>query len=281
MKLKVDFSELHASAKKMGGDVKDFVLDIGASAIDRIDADLKTGITIATGDLEYTDNGLLSYKGRQVLLYIQDHAGRVDDALIDGSKGNKYHVSSCATLEKMYQGGRYDRYVVKNDITGYFFIDGRDWKTKEYKEGNAKLKVCKNCLRQLNYKNYYELSKNEVFNNFSLDEFFKTYEAYFRHKPKREAGKDRDGTYTANWNNISSNYRAFVGWACESCKVDLTDHKNLLHTHHKSGVKSDNSSNNLEALCVECHANQEYHQHMSATYQDKKLLRLLRNEQGL
>lgn len=280
MRLKVDFSELHASAQRMGGEEQDFVLDIGLSAIDKIDSELKTGITIGAGDLEYTDNGLLSYKGRQVLLYIQDHAGRIDEALVDGSKGNKYHVSYCTTLEKMHQGGRYDRYVVKNDITGYFFVDGQDWKTKEYKEGDAQLKVCKNCLRHLNYKNY-DSNKGEVFNKFSLNEFFKTYETHFRHKPKREAGKDKDGTYSNNWDDISSSYRASVGWRCESCNVDLTGHKSLLHTHHKSGVKSDNSSNNLEALCIECHANQEYHHHMKASYKDRMLLRTLRSEQCL
>jgi len=280
MKLRVDFSELHASAKRMGGEARNFVLGIELSAIDKIDSELKTGITISAKDLEYTDNGLLSYKGRQVLLYIQDHAGRVDEALVDGSKGNKYHVSYCTTLEKMHQGGRYDRYVVKNDITGYFFIDGQNWKTKEYKEGDAQLKVCKNCLRNLNYKSY-DSNKVEVFNNFSLDEFFKTYEALFRYKPKREAGKDKDGAYSKNWDNISSNYRASVGWKCESCNVDLTGHKNLLHTHHKSGVKSDNSSKNLEALCVECHANQEYHHHMKAPVSAKILLGTLRKEQGL
>lgn len=280
MKLKVDFSELHASAKKMGGKVQDFTLEVESSSIDKIDAKLKTGITIGTEDLEYTQNGLLSYKGRQVLLYIQDHAGRVEDALIDGSKGNKYHVSYCNTLEKMHNGGRYDRYVVKNDITGYFFIDGQDWKTKEYKKGDAQLKVCKNCLRLLNYRNY-DLNKSEVFNNFTLHEFFKTYEAHFRYKPKREAGTAKDGAYSTDWEDISSRYRALVNWKCEDCRVDLSKNKHLLHTHHKSGVKSDNSSNNLEALCVECHANQAFHNHMKASFEDKNLLRSLRNKQGL
>jgi len=280
MKLKVDFSELHASAKRMGGDVCNFVLDIGLSSIDKINSELKTGITIGAEDLEYTNNGLLSYKKRQVLLYIQDHAGRVAEVLVDGSKGNKYHVSYCKTLEKMHQGGRYDRYVVTNDITGYFYIDGHDWKTKEYQDGYAQLKVCKNCLSNLNYKNY-NSNKKEVFNNFSLDEFFKTYEAHFKHKPKRESGKAKDGTYPKDWDDISSNYRDSVDWKCESCNVDLTEHKNLLHTHHKNGVKSDNSSNNLEALCIACHADQKYHHHMRVSYEYRILLKWLREEQGL
>ncbi len=280
MKLNVDFSQLHDAVRRMGAKERTFDLESELSPIDTIDGDLKRGIAIDAGELEYIDKGLLSYKGRQVLLYIQDHSGRVDDALIDGSKGNKYHVSYCTTLEKMHQGGRYDRYVVKNDITGYFFIDGQDWKTKAYKEGDTQLKVCKNCLTHLNYKNY-SSNKDEIFNKFSLDEFFETYKSFFKHTPKRKAGENKDGTYASNWDDISQKYRSSVGWSCESCNVNLKDNKRLLHAHHISGVKSDNSNSNLEALCVECHSEQPSHGHMKASSKEIRKLILLRIEQNI
>lgn len=280
MKLIVDFTQLHESVRRMGAKERKFNLESILTSIDPIDTQLKAGITIDPEDLEYIGNGLLSYKGRQVLLYIQDHAYRVQNALDNGSEGNKYHLAYCKTLDNMHKCKRYDRYVVKNDISGIFYINGYDYYSKESIEGDAYLKVCKNCLSHLNYKNY-SSNRNQVFNNFSLDVFFETYQSFFKHKPKRKAGKDKDGTYSLNWKDVSNSYRESVKWNCESCKVNLKDNKRLLHTHHVSGVKSNNSYKNLEALCVECHSKKDFHNHMRINQNDLKTLQTLRNEQDL
>jgi hypothetical protein len=276
----VDFSQLHDAIRRMGAKERKFNLESELSPIDTIDSDLERGITIRPDELEYIDNGLISYKGRQVLLYIQDHGHRVQDALDDGSTGNKYHLAYCRTLDNMHKRKRYDRYVVKNDISGIFFINGHGSYSKELIEGDAHLKVCKNCLNHLNYKNY-SSNRNEVFNEFSLKDFFETYKSFFKHTPKRKAGKDKDGTYSTNWNDVSNNYRLSVGWSCESCRVQLEDNKRLLHTHHISGVKSNNSSKNLEALCIECHSKKDFHSHMKINKNDLKKLITIRRDQGL
>ncbi len=100
MKLTVDFSSLFAAARKMGEPIEDdFVLDtprepwedkLGTEGIELEDIN----------DLEETD-GLLSYRGRQVLLYIQDHGSKAQEALLDPKVGKKYHVAECRTLHKI------------------------------------------------------------------------------------------------------------------------------------------------------------------------------------
>ncbi len=279
-KLNVNFSQLHKAVHKMGAKEREFILESELPPVNTIDSDLATGITISLDELEYTDHGLMGYKGRQVLLYIQDHGYRVQEVLDNGSVGKKYHLAYCRTLNEMYQRKRYDRYVVKNDSSGIFFIDGQDYYSKEYIKGETQLKVCKNCLNHLNYKNY-RFNQGQVFNNFSLDEFFETYQSFFKHKPKRKAGKHKDGTYSKNWNDISNRYRATVGWSCESCRVNLKNNKRLLHTHHISGVKSNNSYENLEALCIECHSKKDFHSHMKLNRDDLEKLKIIRREQGL
>ncbi len=71
--------------------------------------------------------------------------------------------------------------------------------------------------------------------------------------------------YDRNWDYISRAYRACKGWCCESCGVDLSDHHEILHTHHINGVKYDISFNNLKALCVLCHSEQHNHEHITKT----------------
>lgn len=280
MKLQVDLDMLQNKVKEMGAEDRDFILVSSLADIDPIDIALEKGIAINAADIDYISNGLLSYKGRQVLLYIQDHSWNISHVLKNGSKGKKYHVAYCKTLEEMHSKGRFERYVVKNDMSGLFFITGEEYipgsKRKRHIEGSAELNICKNCLKYLNYKGYQEKSKqSEIFNNFSLEEFFKTYHSHFKHKPKRIAGSDRDGTYTKDWSEISRFYRSSVSWVCEGCGVNLVNQKDLLHTHHRDGVKSNNATSNLQALCIECHSKQPNH-HIKVTSLQKEQLKRLR-----
>jgi len=274
MKLNVNFKYLHYSVVAMGATKREFILNLKPSTnIDSIDIDLSSGISISLDDIEYTDNGLLSYKGRQVLLYIQDHGERISATLENGEKGNKFHVSNCRTLKEMHESGRYERYRIKNDISGKFSISGFDSETNTPKEGIARLKVCRNCLGFIDYKGYQNGSdRSFIFDNFSLDDFFTRYQSDFKHKPKRYAGKDNDAVYPADWGKTSKKYRESVNWKCESCGKNFCKNRGLLHTHHRNGVKSDSSRANLQVLCIECHANQPGHEHMVVTLDQRQIL---------
>ncbi len=280
MQLKVDLSALNNAVKQMGADglSVDFKLDDARPGLDPIDIDLAEGIEIELKDVA-VESGLLDYKGRQILLYIQDHGGNVQVALQDGSSGKKYHVADCRTLREMRAKGRFERYVATNELSGEFFVSGTDYMTGKVLEGQTRLRVCKNCLTQLNYQGYKQGNRSQIFNAFSLEEFFATYSSFFPHMPRRLAGK-QDSSYTEDWPMIATRFKAGKGFFCESCAVDLTQHKSLLHVHHKNGVKTDNRAVNLQALCAGCHRKQSAHEWMFIKHGDMRTITRLRREQG-
>lgn len=281
MRLNIDFSGLHRAVRQMGAEdiTSGLVLQSGLSGLDPIDVGLGEGIEVDLSQIE-VDNGLLSVHGRQILLYIQDQGRGVSAALEDGSRGRKFHVADCSALKSMRERGRFERYVATNDLSGEFFISGVDAYDQTPIEGTAKLNVCKNCLKALNYKGYVSgARKGEVFQSFTIEEFFSTYSSFFPHKPKRLAGT-ADSTYTGDWPEIAGAYKAGKQFQCESCRVDLSSKKNLLHVHHINGVKTDNVSSNLQALCADCHRKQPLHDHMFVKHEHTQLINRLRREQG-
>lgn len=161
MKLHINFDALLSSANSMGARDRAFILEANLPPLEEIDSQLRVGIVVDINEIKKIERGLLSYKDRQVLLYIQDHDYSIMEALNDGALGKKYHVAYCITLEEMQCKGKYNRYVAKNDIDGRFLIDGKNEETNEYIKGTTDLKVCKNCLRHLNYKGY-ENSSSDI-----------------------------------------------------------------------------------------------------------------------
>lgn len=256
-----------------------FSVKLGLPAPDPIDDGLGKGIEVDLSQID-VDDGLLSFHGRQVLLYIQDQGTKVSAVLENGSLGTKFHVADCRTLKSMRERGRFERYVAINDLSSGFFISGIDSFDQTPKQGTTRLDVCKNCLKDLNYKGYDSgARKGEVFRGFTIEEFFSTYSSFFPHMPKRLAGT-ADSTYTDDWPAIAGAYKAGRRFQCESCGVDLSSRKNLLHVHHANGVKTDNTTSNLQALCADCHRKQPLHDHMFIKHEHTQLINQLRREQG-
>jgi hypothetical protein len=279
MKLSVDFSALHYAVKNMGAGNIEFEISNKLVPIEPIDKQLNEGLEVNFEDIEF-NTGLASYQGRQVLLFIKDHGGRVITALEDGSKGNRFHIADCTTLDEMRKKGRFDRYVVTNDLNGQFKISGSDWKTGVLHEGETQLNVCKNCLSYLNYQGYQTKTKGPIFQGFKLTDFFDTFSSYFKFMPTGIANV-QTSHYTDDWKEVSKKVRVKFDYQCQQCRVDLKQHKSLLHVHHINGVKSDNSSSNLTPICCDCHRKQPDHQHMFIKHDETKLISHLRNSQGL
>ncbi|RUM46138.1 MAG: hypothetical protein DSY46_00745 [Hydrogenimonas sp.] len=281
MRLKVDFSALKRCIEQMGAEPVEFNIGKVSFEDPEIDAQLEVGIAIKSDEVQFTDR-VLSYYGRQVLLYIPDQGKKIDKVLLNPEEGRRFHVADCETLEKMRRENRFDRYIVTNDLSGAFKVHGIDKFTGEERHGIAHLKVCKNCLKALNYKGYCvkpKSAQNEIFRTFNLSEFFEDYSTLFKQLPKR-FNAIYASNYPDNWKEISRNYRESKHYICESCHTNFAEHKNLLVTHHINGVKSDNFFSNLKALCLDCHRKEPKHDHLFISREDMETIYRLRRVQG-
>ena len=283
MKINVDLTALWNTVRQMGAKERSINLNqIWDDTEIDLDAELSTtGLEINLDEIESTE-GLLNYRGRQVLLFIPDQGLSIDKVLEDPTAGRKFHVSDCRTLDEMRAKKRFERYKVTNNISGEFNVFGMSKLTNKTLDGEVKLNVCSNCLNKLNYKGAdigTSSDRKLIVKDFDLAEFFSKYSSIFKSMPKQHIREAKKG-YTSDWKQVSEEVRKQKNYTCQECKVCLKDNKNLLHTHHINGVKSDNDKNNLQALCADCHRKQDFHQHMYVAHTDIVQLNKLRREQG-
>ena len=285
MKISVTFPELNVQRDKIGASLSDW--KIGSGNLDprkELLARLLHGIEIDNKDIDVGPGQLLTYKGEQVILYIKDTRSSLWTLQNDPGKSRRFHVAECRTLERMRMDGRFERYVVTIRMDGLFLVDWLDPDTRERGETEAGLKVCKNCLSTLNWQGYQRSdahlqlpngkrqSKNEIWESFTIPDFLMDYSTFFRSKPSRRDTKAPLNVYIEDWPRISEKKRREARWRCEECRVDLSAYPGSLHCHHRNGVVTDNSSNNLRVLCVLCHAKQPGHQHMRVSRKESQLI---------
>ena len=65
--------------------------------------------------------------------------------------------------------------------------------------------------------------------------------------------------YGLQWGKISKDIRKRAGYRCSKCQKDFSNNKQLLHVHHKDGVKWNHHTNNLKVLCFHCHKKEPGH----------------------
>ena len=120
--------------------------------------------------------------------------------------------------------GLIKKYTIQNNI------DTSHFKTIKYKKI---IKICPNCKKSFGTKK--ESPDEKITCSRSCAN------SYFR-----------SGTNHPNWKEESTNYRTKINIVhCERC--DYNSNINILQVHHKNRNRKDNSKENLEVLCPNCH----------------------------
>lgn len=284
MKLTVDFSPLIEMARKMKADQATWIPE--APSLDvrtALRAKLMDGIEINLPDVKRGLGGLLTYQDEQVFLYIKDTRHSLKTLEDDPENANRFHVADCATLENMRAENRFERYVVIKRNDGTFPSDWRNPDTGERGTVDAKLKVCKNCLKHLKWRGYGTAGhpRDRIWRDFELSDFLLEYATFFHNLPSRLADETGIEDYVADWSRISMKTRIESGSRCEICDVFASDRKDALHVHHKNRIRNDNRPKNLQVLCALCHRDQPGHSHMHVNSNIKATIIRLRAEQKL
>lgn len=268
--MKYTFFALDKQRKRMGAPLSNWTSKMQLEPIEEIREKLETGgIDVSPEEVVIGPGGLLTYKGEQVLLHIREEE-------------RKFHFMDCRTLKTMRQWGRYERYVVASRIDGLFLIHKHTWLSRKPVEDWVPLKVCMNCLHEINWRGYagaWYPERVKIRDEFDISDFFAEYATIFHSLPRRKDTAPPD-YYVPEWSRISLQYREEQNWICENCDINLQAHKKLLHCHHKNGVPSDNQKENLQALCLICHSEQPLHHRVKRliTPEKRALIEKLRLE---
>lgn len=213
---------------------------------------------LSFSDIDIADDGTFEYKWYKIVLYIRDqkqHYGY--------DKEYKFHFCNCQTISSARSNYSLNgRYVANRDKKFSVNIINQEGRmVKKWVEMD--LRVCKNCLTSFNYKNYSTVNyyeKNQIYNNFTREEYFASFDSYVPHVT-HTAYTLPENVYRNDWDEISKKMKKQKNYTCEDCGIYAPPWSGIiLHTHHKDHNKWNNSLENLAVLCDDCHS--EYHDHM-------------------
>lgn len=243
-------------------ELTDFSQDVGLNQL-LIDMDAKyipcnlgetwnpTNLDILLNEIEPAHDGMLIHDGKNGVVYIPEQSIQRDEYESNPTPNQlkKFHVANCSTLQDMKRKDEFKKYKFETRRDGKFCVSfpGHPDQIVE-----CELHVCKNCLTELNYKNFVDRrsEQNKIRDSFNLEEFYR-----------------ESGVYTLDWPQVSRRCRALAGWKCELCG-DFLGHEKMrqfLHVHHKNRQKDDNTEENLQVLCIRCHADQDYHDRLKVS----------------
>jgi hypothetical protein len=220
------------------------------------------GIEVSWNDLKILQNDTIVFKGERVLLYIRDVS-----TLGDKQSEPRYHLATCSTIERMHAANRITRYVVAQHPNGLFSVNITS-NNRTHSE-MRRLSVCQNCLAKLSFEGFrfgmLDVARRRAVDQFTPEKFFSVYpKSPHTRFPKHDEYGAPLNDYTRDFRQISLELRARRGWKCDQChRVFIGQReRKFLHVHHCNGERWNNSEENLEVLCVGCHANEPSHAHM-------------------
>lgn len=139
------------------------------------------------------DDGF-EFRGKRVIVYIEyqyfrrDYFTQLSKCIIDEST-YKYHLTMCKTLKEFVSREKYHtRYIASDQSEEVFEVTAIYRSSIEPLKSlilirELKMRVCKNCLKELNYKGYKYKSKEEkekIYQEFSLERYIGDYQIYLK-----------------------------------------------------------------------------------------------------
>ncbi|XRE42278.1 hypothetical protein ACIVBQ_000482 [Tenacibaculum discolor] len=259
--------KLNSLLEEMGAELKRIKTPNSWEGIDdsKLAELLKTGeVEIELGEIK-TNDGVFEYKGKKVIVYIRDQYYKYY------SRGYKFHLTKCNTIGRAFLNRRNSRYVVSLRTDGLFKINLMEDNQIVKEDLIEPMNVCKNCLEQVNYKEYkihpYHIKTN-IYENFDLAEYFNQFkDSNLNTGLFRNANNAPLNVYNKNFNLKSKAIREKRNYICQDCEIDMSnnEHKKFAHVHHRDGDKSNDNPTNLEVLCIECHSKQPEHNRLKYT----------------
>ena len=209
-------------------------------------------VPVKPKEFDVIDAGIPIVQNRKAVLYIED-AFTYD---IKWQDYPKYHILHCSTLQDMERCGQYSEYHASVRTDGLFLV-----RLSETDERSLfKLRICKNCLKKLNEQYGYGVFPTDP-KEFPLADWFENTDDFNQINPT-------DGPFdylSDDWKKRSHACRNKASWICQECNINLENDRHLLHAHHKWGTKY-NDPDDLIALCIRCHSEQEGEGHSTIKF---------------